>query len=1000
MAITFANVTSGTGEGTSVDTASVTPASNKLQLLAIASRRGDSTDPTSPTVSGCGLTWVEIASIVFDTSGSSRRALFLFRALGASPSTGAITISHASTTNFTWILDQVTDNDASGTNGSGAIVQSATAKDESVTTSSFSVSYAGGDSNDSGNAVYGVMAEADGAHTITAGANLTELDEQNNGLNNMVMQTEYSLSTLTGASWSSSGSVQAGGIVVEIKVASSGTAHTITINDTLSLSDATTREVGKAVADTLSLAEASTKAVGKSIADTLNSVIFEQTANPDGVNSSSNVATYSNQAIGTAVSDRVVVVLVACELASTPIESCTLGGIQMNAGTAGNFGAVYTRAFWLNYPTGTTATVAVTFTTNSPSSTQNHISVYKVTGGSVLSYGGDGSTDMDATDPLTTGLTTIGTGGGMIAVAAGGIDTVAKTWSGLTEDLDVDAGALRYTTAYSTTAGTETRTCFNPENYLLQENFEDSGGTDVGEFDYAFQWGGSNAWAIDSTSKIEGTYSFRSSIVAEGAAALKKIFDSAYSEYFFRFDILIPNDFDFDAGSLFVILRQELDSDSSKVMSFQVDDDVSGLLLGFWSADGGGYRSTGLTLSKGTIHTIQIAVKRNATTGYLKVWLDNDVENSPDFSSTGINTGATALDSFMAGVIYANGSMTGYIYQDNYYISENFILGSTNNEDGAMSWLIFAGGISDDVTKAVGKSNADTLSLSDATTKAVGKPLADTLSMDDAVSKAMEKLIADTLSFSDEATSVITIAQAIDDTLSLTDGFSKAIGKNVLDTLTLADAVTKAVEKPIADTLSLSEASTKEVGKSVADTLSLSDEATSLISAFQAIDDTLSLADGFSKEVGKSNADTLSIGDEATKSVSKPMADTLAVSDAIQISIGKTKNISDTLALSDAITKSITKNISDTLAISDNLNSELVFIVSVADTITITDDVAKSVGKYISDSLGLTDNVSAVTTYLSPNKLKIVLRPNSLKLVIPTNAIKAVVPTNKLKLKL
>ena len=105
-------------------------------------------------------------------------------------------------------------------------------------------------------------------------------------------------------------------------------------------------------------------------------VSITQTANPAGVSASSNVATYTAAAIGTAAANRIVVVVVSSELASTPIASCTIGGSAMTAGSAGNFGAVYAQTFRLLYPTGTTADIAVTFTTNSPSSTQNHIAVY------------------------------------------------------------------------------------------------------------------------------------------------------------------------------------------------------------------------------------------------------------------------------------------------------------------------------------------------------------------------------------------------------------------------------------------------------------------------------------------------------------------------------------------------------------------------------------------------------------------------------------------------
>lgn len=197
-------------------------------------------------------------------------------------------------------------------------------------------------------------------------------------------------------------------------------------------------------------------------------VVITQTANPAGVSASSTVATYSGVSIGTAASNRIVIVAVGSELASTPINSCTIdygsGDTAMTAGSAGNFGAVYARLFYLLVPTGTTATIKVTWGTNSPTSTQNHIAVYTATDAAYSSAGNDGSTDMDSTDPLTTGSTTIASGGGMIAVAAGATDTAGKTWANLTEDIDADAGALRFTTAYSTSAGTATRTCTGATN--------------------------------------------------------------------------------------------------------------------------------------------------------------------------------------------------------------------------------------------------------------------------------------------------------------------------------------------------------------------------------------------------------------------------------------------------------------------------------------------------------------------------------------------------------
>ena len=77
MAVTVTNLTSGWVDGsfTSQDTSSVSPSGNKLILIAINQRTGITADPVEPTVTGNGLTWEKILSIITDSTGSSRGAI-------------------------------------------------------------------------------------------------------------------------------------------------------------------------------------------------------------------------------------------------------------------------------------------------------------------------------------------------------------------------------------------------------------------------------------------------------------------------------------------------------------------------------------------------------------------------------------------------------------------------------------------------------------------------------------------------------------------------------------------------------------------------------------------------------------------------------------------------------------------------------------------------------------------------------------------------------------
>jgi len=123
------NLTTGGGQNNNTDyvTASILPTSNNLILAWVNSGRADSMDPAVPTVTGCSLTWVEVATIVYDTAGTTHRRLTLFRALGAAPTEGKVRMVWPATQDrASWSIIEFSGIDISGSDGSGAIVQSVT----------------------------------------------------------------------------------------------------------------------------------------------------------------------------------------------------------------------------------------------------------------------------------------------------------------------------------------------------------------------------------------------------------------------------------------------------------------------------------------------------------------------------------------------------------------------------------------------------------------------------------------------------------------------------------------------------------------------------------------------------------------------------------------------------------------------------------------------------------------------------------------------------------
>lgn len=228
MAISISNL--GTDVQTSVSsiaTSSVSPSSNALLLCGVVSRMGSSTDPNTPTVSGNGLTWVQIATVLYDSDSSSRRRMTLFRAMGSSPSSGAVTASFGgqTQTDAIIIVDQATGVDTSGTNGSGAIVQSNTGIDNSRATDTLVVSLSA--FSDASNATYGFFANGGNAYgPWTPGSGFTQLTDEYSGYS-LTGTTEYKLSndtTVDAVGYVTD--MEIGGIALELKIASAPASTT------------------------------------------------------------------------------------------------------------------------------------------------------------------------------------------------------------------------------------------------------------------------------------------------------------------------------------------------------------------------------------------------------------------------------------------------------------------------------------------------------------------------------------------------------------------------------------------------------------------------------------------------------------------------------------------------------------------------------------------------------------------------------------------------------
>jgi adhesin/invasin len=194
-------------------TASIAPAPNALVTVAVTTHNSTAAAPV-PTLSGGGMaSWDVVATTTYDVVGTPKKRITIFRAMSASPGSGPITITSSVTlSDCQWIVSQWSGVDASGTNGSGAIVQTGSNAADAVTTLAVPLAPFA-NPND---VAYGVVGVNSNVVAVTPGAGFTEIDEQpstESTAADLFAEWGVNLPTIS-ASWATK---NAGALGVEIK---------------------------------------------------------------------------------------------------------------------------------------------------------------------------------------------------------------------------------------------------------------------------------------------------------------------------------------------------------------------------------------------------------------------------------------------------------------------------------------------------------------------------------------------------------------------------------------------------------------------------------------------------------------------------------------------------------------------------------------------------------------------------------------------------------------
>lgn len=212
MAITAGVLTNGasTTDGLAFTTASITPGANRLITISIMARRkAASADIVVVTIIGNGITYTEVNKTVASSAG---RCL-LYRGMAASPSAGAIVITFDELMETClWSVTEFDGVDTTGTNGSGAVVQSAVRIEGGVTEGDVTLAAFGDATNNAPFMCDGTRS----APTMTPEAGYTELSDQNTS-EDTSLASEWKIGEDTNVTMTSNGAGDHYMVAMEIK---------------------------------------------------------------------------------------------------------------------------------------------------------------------------------------------------------------------------------------------------------------------------------------------------------------------------------------------------------------------------------------------------------------------------------------------------------------------------------------------------------------------------------------------------------------------------------------------------------------------------------------------------------------------------------------------------------------------------------------------------------------------------------------------------------------
>lgn len=256
-------------------------------------------------------------------------------------------------------------------------------------------------------------------------------------------------------------------------------------------------------------------------------------------------------------------------------------------------------------------------------------------------------------------------------------------------------------------------------------------------------------------------------------------------------------------------------------------------------------------------------------------------------------------------------------------------------------------GITDAVSKDVGRTITDSVTVTDALVQDAGRTTIDAVGLTDSLSKDLGRTTIDPVGLSDALARVADYVRGIVDSVGVTDATSIGVGRQVTDAVGVTDSLGVSADwvRVANDQVGITDAAefTLTFARIVTDTVGLTDAAGFSADVVVEATDQVGITDSIELAVGQAIdvADEISITDASSFNVGAAVEadDQVNITDSLQADVGLQREETDDVELSDSFeaTQNFGQQITEPVAVTDSLELTADWFVEFTEDVGITD---------------------------------------------------------------